>query len=571
MAAWSVPGVVHLREVREDPVGRRVVARHHITRRSLAVTYLSDELLADTEFRTRFARECGRLTRVRDSRVAGVHRYVECHQGAAVIGDPVHGTSLRDLLRTHGAISTEAALVVLTDSLRGLAACHATGLAHGDIKPEDVIVTPSGRVRLVDAGLWTASGRRLLARSTPFYLAPEQWNGPLASPAGDLYAATVTFFECLVGAPPFYSDHVAELSAKHEQNTPPIDAISGPVRELVRSGLTKDPRRRPEVRSLLADVVAVAAHSLGAGWEQRGRHELARLLTNQPALPEIVARDRGRHRAGCERPRLAAVLGGALVLAAGLASPPLAVILPGDIIVGSDARPPVRAFPEPAPDTSPVRAVTKGPLQSAPAAKAAPVRQPPAARARPDKEHRLAPSVPGLNPRIARGEYPHPSVQMAEAARARSAPERACTPMWMAQHRPCSAPAPDERTPWTAGPAPGMVPAEMPSSIELPSLIEVPVSIPVLGQGRHRKDVQSPEDVQFPEDLQPRGNVQPLSSRPPKNVSKDVEPLKEFPSRTASRGWEQVASAGQAERQWPDTGNTGESTVEQSAGGKHRR
>ncbi|MGH3990116.1 MAG: hypothetical protein ACRDTZ_22805, partial [Pseudonocardiaceae bacterium] len=112
MAGWSVPGVVHLREMREDPAGRRVVARHRVTRRSLAVTYLSDELLTDTEFRARFAREFGRLTRVRDARVARVHRYVEGPHGAAVIADHVSGTSLRALLLAHGAVGTEAALVV---------------------------------------------------------------------------------------------------------------------------------------------------------------------------------------------------------------------------------------------------------------------------------------------------------------------------------------------------------------------------------------------------------------------------------------------------------------------------
>ncbi|MGH8963902.1 MAG: protein kinase domain-containing protein, partial [Actinomycetes bacterium] len=152
MEGWSIPGVVHLREVREDPVGRRVVARHRITRRSLAVTYLSDELLADTEFRARFAREFGRLTRVRDARVPRVHRYLEGSHGAAVIGDHVNGTPLRALLFAHGAVGTEAALVVLKDSLRGLAAWHAAGLAHGDIKPESVILTRAGCVRLVDFG-----------------------------------------------------------------------------------------------------------------------------------------------------------------------------------------------------------------------------------------------------------------------------------------------------------------------------------------------------------------------------------------------------------------------------------
>jgi eukaryotic-like serine/threonine-protein kinase len=365
MVLWSVPGVLHLRELCEDPVGRRVLARHRITRKPLAVTYLSPELLADSEFRTRFARDSVRLARVREARIARLHRYCECHDGAAVIGDHVSGTSLRSLLLAQGAVGTEAALVVLKDSLRALAACHEVGLAHGDIKPEGVILTPAGRVRLVDFGLWTSDSRRRLDRSTPFYLAPEQHSGPLATPAGDVYAAMVAFFECLVGAPPFYADGEAELSAKHERSELPVDVVPEPVRELVLRGLAKDPRSRPEARSLLAQVGAVAARAAGSDWERRGRRELAALLAGRSTLPDVSARVPRSGGVDSQRRkpvRLTTVLGGALVLAAGLASPPLAVILPGGSIFGPGGRSPVLAFPEPDRDAVPVRVVTNDQL-----------------------------------------------------------------------------------------------------------------------------------------------------------------------------------------------------------------
>lgn len=360
MVGWAVPGVVALRESREsvDSVGRRVVGRRRISRESLMITYLSADLLADGEFRARFARDFARLARLRDARIARVQRYCESPQGGAVISEHVSGTSLRTLLLAHGAVGIEAALVVLKDALRGLAACHEAGLAHGDITPRSVIVTPTGQVRLVDFGLWTASGRRLLARSTPFYLAPEQWSGAKATPAGDVYAATATFFECLAGAPPFYAESEAELWAKHDQSALPVEVLPEPVRELVARGLAKDPRDRPEARGLLAQVAQVASGALGAGWEQRGRRALSALLARPHALPEPVRRgdDAGW---GQRRPiRLAAVMGGALALAAGLASPPLAVIMPVGSIFASGGSSPVLAFPDPVP----VRVATNGQL-----------------------------------------------------------------------------------------------------------------------------------------------------------------------------------------------------------------
>jgi serine/threonine protein kinase len=357
-SGWAVPGFTDIRKVCDDPVGRRVVARHRRSRRLVFITYLSPEFLTDAEFRYRFRTESARLTRVHDARVARLRRYVECGEDAAVVADRVPGTSLRDLLLDEGALGTDAALVVFKDVLRALAAGQAAGVAHGDLKPEGMILTPAGGVRLVDFGLYTSPGRQLLARSSPFYLAPELWTDGAATATADLYTATVTFFECLVGAPPFHAADVASLGVLHREGLPPLDAVPGPVRRLVRAGLAKNPGTRPDLLPFLVQIEDAALDSRGAGWERRGRRDLTRLLTvpgHPPPLPVSP-----EPRLGWERRqpvRLAAALGGAMALAAGLSSP----ALPNGLFrmqtdsPGNDARPPVMAFPGPA-DNSRVQA-----------------------------------------------------------------------------------------------------------------------------------------------------------------------------------------------------------------------
>lgn len=372
MTAWAVPGFVQVRQVRIDAVGRRVVARHHMNRRLVSITYLSQEFLADAEFRNRFVVDSERLAQVRHPSVARVHQYVESAEGAAVVADHVEGTPLRALLLEEGAIGTEAAVVVLKDALRGLAAGHAAGVAHGDVKPEDVVLTRAGRVRLVDFGLSTCPGRRLLARSTPFYLAPELWSGGPATPSGDLYAATAIFFESLVGAPPFHADRPFDLSALHTFSASPLHAVPAPVRELVQYGLAKNPAGRSSVWGLLTSVEEAAIHAFAPGWERRGRRELARLLAgpSHPADLPVVAVPRVRRR----NVRLATVLGGALVVAAGLSSPPFpSVLVPGSGgVVDSEAKPPVAAFPGPPDDPAGARTNAEGPAASrAPASQSA--------------------------------------------------------------------------------------------------------------------------------------------------------------------------------------------------------
>lgn len=326
MTGWALPGFVHVRQVRVDLVGRRVVARHRMTRRFVSITYLARDFLADAEFQHRFAAQVSQLERVRDARVARLRQFVVSGDQAAVVADHVDGTPLRVLLIEEGAIAPEAAVVVLKDALGGLVASHAEGVAHADLKPENVLLTRSGHVRLADFGLSTRAGRQSLAWSTPFYLAPEQWGGGPATPAGDLYAATATFFECLVGAPPFHADTPAALAALHEHGTPPLDAVPGPFRQLVERGLAKDQASRPSPRRFLDQVEEVANQILGVGWERRGRRELTRLLTSPSPLlnPTVLAGlSDPTDRIPRQPVRLTAALGGALVVAAGLASPEL--------------------------------------------------------------------------------------------------------------------------------------------------------------------------------------------------------------------------------------------------------
>ncbi|HEX6402471.1 MAG TPA: protein kinase [Pseudonocardiaceae bacterium] len=535
MAGWAVPGVVHLRQVREDPVGRRVLARHPITRKPLGITYLSPELLADAEFRARFGSECAQLARVRQAEVTRVYRYLDCDQGAAVIGEHLNGTTLRSLLLAQGAVGTGAALVVLKDLLRALAAGHQAGLAHGDVKPESVILTSAGRVRLADFGLWTADSRLRLSRSTPFYLAPEQWIGrAVGRPSGDVYAATVTFFECLVGAPPFYADDAAQLSARHQASPAPIEVLPEPVRALVLRGLAKDPSSRPDAQRLLAAVGEVATRAVGHDWERRGRRELAAHLASPSTLADISALSRrvnGADRVSYRRHlRLAAVMGGALALAAGLSSPPLAVI-PGISIFGPGGRPPVLAFPEP--DRGPVamRVVTNGrpaDRTQTPAAKVGTAGT--LAGARP------ASSNAGANIRTDHAPFDALPQRAAEPAggTAKSTSDqsnRACTGQLGDDTQPCTAENSEQPTAGSAGspsdPSQVSIPVALPAPL---SPADLPVQLPVSVQPP--ASVQLPVPVALPAPVQaPRSDSTPNKTGP----DKDFRTVKSVPSHVDSQ------------------------------------
>ncbi|MEV6019997.1 protein kinase [Streptomyces sp. NPDC051997] len=274
---WAVPGYEPVRVLGEGAGGRVVLARHTATGVPVAIKYLGERLRGDREFLTRFRAEARLLGGVRHPCVVRMYEYVEARRAAAIVMEAVDGVSLRQLLRRHGATGPEAALVLLKGSLLGLGAAHAAGVVHRDYKPENVLVRADGTSTLADFGIAVRAGRETEAVGTPAYMAPEQWLGEPAGPAGDVYAAAAVFHECLTGRRPFTGDEVNALRLQHLRAPVPLDDVPDPVRGLLREGLAKDPADRPGIEVFLADLERAATEGYGIGWEERGRRRLAEL------------------------------------------------------------------------------------------------------------------------------------------------------------------------------------------------------------------------------------------------------------------------------------------------------
>ncbi|MFE9880859.1 serine/threonine-protein kinase [Streptomyces sp. NPDC005784] len=274
---WAVPGYEPVRVLGEGAGGRVVLARHTATGVPVAIKYLSGRLRGDREFLTRFRAEARLLGGLRHPCVVRLYEYVEARGGAAIVMEAVDGVTLRQLLRRHRATGPEAALVLLKGSLLGLGAAHAAGVIHRDYKPENVLVRADGTSALADFGIAVRTGRETETAGTPAYMAPEQWQGEPAGPAGDVYAAAVVFHECLTGRRPFTGDDVTALRLQHLRAPVPLDDVPDPVRGLLRRGLAKDPADRPGIETFLADLERSATEGYGTDWEEHGRRRLAEL------------------------------------------------------------------------------------------------------------------------------------------------------------------------------------------------------------------------------------------------------------------------------------------------------
>jgi serine/threonine-protein kinase len=237
--------------------------------RPVAIKVMDPRLAGDPAFRARFEREARSAARIDHPAVVDVH-----DQGSDLGGDApepvlflvmelVEGGTLRDVLRARGAVGVPAAFAVLEPVLAGLAEAHRLGLVHRDVKPENVLISSSGEVKVADFGLVTASARAGASSAgmimgTVAYLSPEQVATGAADPRSDVYAAGVLLYELLTGAPPYTGDTAISVAYQHvNSDVPPPSLVAGDVPpeldELVLRATRRDPAARP------ADAAALLA------------------------------------------------------------------------------------------------------------------------------------------------------------------------------------------------------------------------------------------------------------------------------------------------------------------------
>ncbi|WP_433477557.1 serine/threonine-protein kinase [Spirillospora sp. CA-142024] len=278
---WRLTGFTEDRELGRGAQGRVVLAHHDESGTPVAIKYLAG---GDTAAVAGLRAEAQMLGRLTSPYVARLFQFVESEQGAAIVMEAVNGVSLKEVLLEHGALTPEAALLVLKGSLLGLAAAHAVGVVHRDYKPANVVVRSDGLSKLVDFGVAVLAGEGSFA-GTPVYMAPEQWRGEPATPATDVYAATCVFMECVTGRRPFTTSERAVLMNQHLSAPVEVQDVPEPLRTLVLQGMAKDPGERPPGAAAFVtwlESTAVAAY--GSDWEQRGVRALAAAAVALAAL-----------------------------------------------------------------------------------------------------------------------------------------------------------------------------------------------------------------------------------------------------------------------------------------------
>jgi serine/threonine-protein kinase len=223
--------------------------------REVALKVMHAELARDEEFVRRFVGEAKSVARLSQENVVAVYDQGADGPFLYLTMEYVPGRTLKQLLRDSGRFSPATAMEIMAGVLGGLAAAHASGIVHRDVKPENVLVTADGRVKVADFGLARALSvaghtRAGLLIGTVAYVPPEQVTGGTTGPRGDVYSAGVMLFELLTGRLPFTGDTPLSIAYQHVNADVPAPStlapdIPAPVDQLVLAATSRDPARRP--------------------------------------------------------------------------------------------------------------------------------------------------------------------------------------------------------------------------------------------------------------------------------------------------------------------------------------
>jgi eukaryotic-like serine/threonine-protein kinase len=236
--------------------------------REVALKVLYPHLAENPSLVERFEQEAKTAARLSHPHVVNVlDQGVDEHaEGllAYLVMEYVPGYTLRTVLQRRNAMTPRVALAYLEAIVDGLAAAHRAGLVHRDMKPENVLVSKDGRIKVADFGLarattnFTGSGAALVG--TVAYISPELVTGSPADERSDVYAVGIMAYEMLTGRQPFTGTSPIQVAYQHINHTVPApsDAVPGLAAELDRMVLwctAQDPANRPADASVLLEDI----------------------------------------------------------------------------------------------------------------------------------------------------------------------------------------------------------------------------------------------------------------------------------------------------------------------------
>ena len=274
--------------------------------REVAIKELIQSAAADPVALKRFLQEAQVMARTSHPNLVQVHDIELMGEANYIVLEFIRGKSLRDWLN-RGPIPLPQVFAVMHGVLQALDYAHKHAIVHRDMKPENVLLSDEGMVKVADFGIArltddsgvggtaTKTGTTV---GTPQYMSPEQVASSKVDGRSDLYSAGIMFYELVVGQPPFTAseaDGPFTLMAKHVQAPPKPPSVHRPgldlgLEEVIMKSLSKRPEDRFQTGQEFDDAIARIAERICPGWRRslEPGADLSKMVPNATAPPAIM-------------------------------------------------------------------------------------------------------------------------------------------------------------------------------------------------------------------------------------------------------------------------------------------
>jgi eukaryotic-like serine/threonine-protein kinase len=244
--------------------------------RTVAIKVLRKELSSDPEFRARFRQEARAAANLSHPNIVTVHDFGLDQDQLFIVMEYIAGSDLKTLLQHQGRVSVEEGIPLLVQACAGIGYAHRAGLVHCDIKPQNILITPDRRLKVVDFGIARAMAtiapdeKSEVVWGSPQYFSPEQAAGGAPSPASDVYSLGVVMYEMLTGQLPFTASTPQELARLHREAPPPSPRRINPdlpvaLEQIMLKVLSKEPSARYRTADQLGRVLVTYSQQTPGG------------------------------------------------------------------------------------------------------------------------------------------------------------------------------------------------------------------------------------------------------------------------------------------------------------------
>ncbi len=318
---FEIPGYQIQERVGEGGMGVVYRARQVSMDRVVALKVLSEKYSANSEFIDRFIREARAAGRLNHPNVIHVHDVSKAGGRYFFSMEFIDGPSVKQLLKEKARLPVRQSLEILTQAAKALEFAHENGIIHRDIKPDNIMLTGEGIVKIADLGIAKSfeegslspdgPGQRKVL-GTPHYMAPEQALNKAIDRRADLYSLGATFYHMLTGKTPFTGSTIAELLKAHvHEKLEPIQMLNPEVPEpvcfVVERMMAKVPEKRYEnMTRLLEDLVKADADEPAD--IQRVDPEASSIMPAAEAAKVAALRAQARPRARAAKPMVGLVV-----------------------------------------------------------------------------------------------------------------------------------------------------------------------------------------------------------------------------------------------------------------------